>query len=227
LSTAAERIKAAARRDEAAAESGFVAPEGTEPTEPEPPEPEPAEPAEPEPTPGPAEPEPTPGPGVPETEPPEPEPEPETPQAGMGLSAEQAGELERATSAYYRKVAKVMGGEIPPECPTCNGLGFDLSGGQAAPDYRAASDKDTCDECDGLGGVLSGSKVPGSEVVRCERCKGAGYLVTGPVNVTNPEQMAPVVMALREGNADGAQAAALQPGDPGWEPWMGGGPEAP
>jgi hypothetical protein len=168
-------------------------------------------------------PESAPEPGEPEPEPP-PEPEqPEQPTAPGGMSAEQTAELEKAWIAYQKRVAKSLGGELPPECSHCNGLGFDLTYGAGAPEYRTASDKDVCDECDGLGGVLSGSKVPGQDVVRCERCKGAGYLITRPVHVANEAQVAPVVVQLAEGNADGGQAAALKPGDPGWEPWMGGG----
>jgi hypothetical protein len=164
-------------------------------------------------------------PEQPDTEPeaqPEPE-QPEQPAAPEGMSAEQADELDKAYKAYAKRVAKALGGELPPECRECGGLGFDLTYGAGQPEYRTASDKDVCDECDGLGGVLSGSKVPGQDVVRCERCKGAGYLVTREVTITDPAQVAPVVVALASGNADSGQAAALKPGDPGWEPWMGGG----
>jgi hypothetical protein len=202
VSTAAERIKEAADRDEAAA---FTPPEGAEDV----PETEPIETEEAEEA---------------ETETAEPAPEPEPAQPDTGLNAEQTQELERATIAYNKRVAKAFGGELPPECPACMGLGFDLTGGAGAPDYREASDKDVCDECDGFGGVRSGSKVPGQDIVRCERCKGAGYLVTRPVEIRNQEQVAPVVVQLAEGNADGGQATALKPGEPGWEPWMGNAP---
>jgi hypothetical protein len=138
---------------------------------------------------------------------PEPEPEPEPPPLPEGVaSVEQLGELEKATTSYLKRVDKIFGGEVPwPMCATC----------------EAASDKETCDECAGFGGVLSGSKVPDQRVVRCERCKGAGYLVRRPVNVADAELVAPVVVALAEGNGNGEQAAALTPNDPGWEPWMG------
>lgn len=202
MSTPAERLADAKARDEEGIEQEAEQEESTPFEAPEPREDEP------------------------DTEP-EAEPEPEQPAppaAPGGLNAEQAGELEKATTNYMKRVAKTLGGELPPECSACGGLGFDLTYGAGQPEYRTASDKDVCDECDGLGGVLSGSKVPGQEVVRCERCKGAGYLVTREVTITNPEQVAPVVVALASGNADGGQAAALKQGDPGWEPWMGNPP---
>jgi hypothetical protein len=205
VSTPAERLADAKARDEEGIEQEAEQEESTPFEAPEPREPEPD--AEPD-----AEPEPE---------------QPEPPAAPGGLNAEQMVEVEKATSAYYKRIAKAFGGELPPECRECNGLGFDLTGGKGKPEYRAASDKDVCDECDGLGGVLSGSKVPGQEVVRCERCKGAGYLVTREVTISNPEQVAPVVVALATGNADGGQVAALKPGDPGYEPWMGGTPPTP
>lgn len=155
-----------------------------------------------------------------EQTPPEPEPE-------AAFTAEQGHELEKATTAYMKRVDKIFAGDVPwPTCPTCEGLGFDLTGGQGEPDWATASDKDECDECHGFGSVLSGSKVPELRTVRCERCKGAGYLVTRPVQIGNADQVAPVVVQLAEGNANGEQATALGPGDPGWEPWMGGAGEA-
>jgi hypothetical protein len=165
-------------------------------------------------------------PEQPDTEPetqPEPD-QPEQPEPSGRFNAEQTAELEKASIAYLKRVGKALGGELPPECPECGGLGFDLTYGKGKPEYRTASDKSVCDECDGLGGVLSGSKVPGQDVVRCERCKGAGYLVTREVTITNADQVAPVVVALASGNADSGQVAALKPGDPGWESWMGGTP---
>jgi hypothetical protein len=200
VSSPAERIAEAKARDE----------EGVEQGDPEEIEQEESTPFE--------------APEQPDTEPetqPEPE-QPEQPEPSGRFNAEQTAELEKASIAYLKRVGKALGGELPPECRECGGLGFDLTYGAGQPEYRTASDKDVCDECAGLGGVLSGSKVPGQDVVRCERCKGAGYLVTREVTVTNADQVAPVVMALASGNADGGQAAALKPGDPGWEPWMGG-----
>lgn len=70
--------------------------------------------------------------------------------------------------------------------------------------YREAKDARTCDDCDGLGKVLTGSHVPTRDVKDCSRCKGAGWLqvgsqpengnVTGPLAaVAPPEQQATVV----------------------------------
>jgi hypothetical protein len=201
VSTAAERLAEAKARDE----------EGIEQDAPEEIEQEESTPFE--------------APEQPDTESetqPEPE-QPEQPEPAGRFNAEQTAELEKASIAYLKRVGKALGGELPPECRECGGLGFDLTYGAGQPEYRTASDKDVCDECDGLGGVLSGSKVPGQDVVRCERCKGAGYLVTREVTITDPDQVAPVVVALADGTAHPEQVRALRPGEPGWEPWMGGG----
>jgi hypothetical protein len=168
VSTAAERIKEARDRDEAAA---FTAPEGSENApESEPDETEEAEEAE--------------------TTPTEPAPEPAPEQPPTGLNAEQTAELEKATTAYYRRVAKVFHGELPPECSTCNGLGFDLSGGEAPPDFPTHDHYIGCDDCDGLGKVRTGSQVPHFDLADCPKCQGRGYLEKLPTPQAVPDQPA-------------------------------------
>lgn len=166
MSTAAERIKEAAERDEAAA---FTPPEGSETA----PEPEPDETEEAEET---------------ETTPTEPAPEPEPAQPETGLSAEQAQELERATIAYNKRVGKVFGGELPPECPACNGLGFDLTYGAGAPQFQEHEHFIGCDECAGLGKVKTGSQVMGHDLADCPKCQGRGYLEKLPTPQAVPDQ---------------------------------------
>jgi hypothetical protein len=177
MSTAAERIKEAANRDEAAA---FTPPEGAEDVpETEPTETEEAEEAEKEQA--------------------EPAPEPEPAQPDTGLNAEQTQELERATIAYNKRVAKAFGGELPPECPACMGLGFDLTGGSGLPEFQEHEHYIGCDECDGLGKVKTGSKVMGHDLADCPKCQGRGYL----------EKLVPV------------QAVPESPAEYGTPAWMG------
>jgi rubrerythrin len=75
---------------------------------------------------------------------------------------------------------------------------------------------DTCPDCDGLGRVRTGSKVPGYEVMDCGRCVGKGWVgkaltaengaqvtttgVTGPTVYREPEPLEddPAVRSLRE-----------------------------
>jgi hypothetical protein len=205
---AAEAARAEAENpdevEEAAAEEETETPPA-EPVEPPAPEPGAESPVEPEP---------------PAEQPAEPEP------AGQGsVDAGQVEQLEKAQASYLAKVRKIIGAErMPPLCPTCEGTALDFTGGAGEPDYRPASNTVTCPECDGLLGVLSGAKLGDSVVIRCGRCKGAGYLVEGPAAVEDPDMVAPVVLEMREGGGNGDQAAALAPGDPGWEPWMGGAP---
>jgi hypothetical protein len=104
---------------------------------------------------------------------PEPTPEPAPP---AGLSPDAFVELEKASTNYLKRVAKAFGGNPPPPCPACEGLGFDLSGGEPAPDYLENEAFERCEACGGYGAVRTGSHVKGLEVVPCPRCKGAGYL---------------------------------------------------
>jgi hypothetical protein len=115
-----------------------------------------------------------PEPTEPEPEPTEPEPEPEP--AG-GLTAEQAAELEKAMAAYFKRVEKVFGADnAPPPCPTCEGLGFDLTGGTGQPDFQEHENYIECGDCRGFGHVKTGSKVPGHDLHDCPNCLGRGYL---------------------------------------------------
>lgn len=49
-------------------------------------------------------------------------------------------------------------------------------------DYPHSSQHRTCQECDGLGKVRTGSRVPGKETVGCAACHGAGFI--GPQAAT-------------------------------------------
>jgi hypothetical protein len=49
----------------------------------------------------------------------------------------------------------------------------------AQVNYKEAPNSVECHDCDGLGKVLSGSRVPGKELIACATCSGAGNLVQG------------------------------------------------
>ena len=157
----AQRLAAARERDEAAAEA-------------EPPETEEEEATEEE--------------GEPQTEPAPSEP---PPAEGL-LSADQAVELEKATTAYLKRATKAFApAEPPPLCPTCEGLGFDLTYGAHTPELATNDAFRACTDCKGLGQVLTGSKVEGHVTRDCPTCLGRGYLerLPAPAAVPNaPEE---------------------------------------
>ena len=49
--------------------------------------------------------------------------------------------------------------------------------GTAEADYKRAEDANACPTCDGLGQVITGSRVPSHRTKMCGRCNGAGYVV--------------------------------------------------
>jgi hypothetical protein len=70
-------------------------------------------------------------------------------------------------------------GERP--CPTCDGAGSIPYGVMQSPRYHA------CDECGGVGQVLTGALVAESAVVDCEACLGRGYRETQPPAAGGPD----------------------------------------
>jgi hypothetical protein len=89
----------------------------------------------------------------------------------------QLEELEKAREAYERKVRKILGPEAPlVACESCDGIGFDLTGGAQGAEYPEHPDFIQCEACVGLGNVSTGSKVSGSDIAKCPGCGGRGYL---------------------------------------------------
>lgn len=165
----------------------------TEPTEPEP---EPSEPTtEPEPDPD----------AEPDAEP-EPEPDAESspvePEPAGGLSPEAFEKaykrVERSFSTYERTMRDAWAHEQEHivECPLCPGKhkGFvDVTDAGLVPDeikrvvmtflglareveYPKSPNHRTCPDCEGLGKVNTGSKVPGKETIGCSSCHGQGFI---------------------------------------------------
>ncbi len=133
---------------------------------------------------------------------PEPEPEPadEEPEALLSITPEQIAKAERARSAQQKRLAGILGeGYVEHECIFCTGLGFTpeppplgatftVVSGEDGPTFEVqaalsdipllqAPDKQACDECDGYGEVLSGSRAPHAMVVPCTRCAGNGWVM--------------------------------------------------
>lgn len=186
MNTSAERIRDAVARDE----------EGIEQEEEE------AEEQE-------GEHEPPPGATDPAQNPNEPETEPEQAAEPPPLEAEQAAKLDKAATTYIRAVERVFGaGNVPPQCPHCQGLGFDLTGGEPEPVLLGHENFIGCDECDGYGIVRTGSKVQGHDLHACPKCVGRGFLERLPGPVAVPEQGEPSYgTPAWMGNVDGSTVA--------------------
>jgi hypothetical protein len=144
-----------------------------------------------------------------DTEPePEPEPEPTEPEA-VQLTPDVLKKAEAARKTSRERFAKILGeAAVTAECPMCSGIGFlgseppeglrftVVAGAQGpelafeeAPvevEYRQASDKTTCEACDGHGLQLTGAKNPGGRLLQCERCNGAGWVYKATPSTTAP-----------------------------------------
>jgi rubrerythrin len=129
----------------------------------------------------------------------DPEPEPE----GRGLSEQEIEKqykaLEKEQNRHTSNVTRIMGDEAVEliVCPLCEPelggflrmesldhprdemheamIGVLKKPPQVA--YLNAPHAATCADCDGLGNVLSGSRVAGQEKITCPSCKGMGYRV--------------------------------------------------
>jgi uncharacterized protein YbaR (Trm112 family) len=131
--------------------------------------------------------------------------QPATAPAARGLSEAEIEKrykaLEREQARHTTNVTKIMGDDADEliVCPLCEPeLGgflriesFDHPRDEtheaminvlkkpAQVTYREAPHSVQCHDCDGLGKVLSGSRVAQNELIACPTCKGAGNLVQG------------------------------------------------
>src|SRR5438067_5296911 len=169
----------------------------TEPTEP------PETPSEPEPA---AEPQEEP------QQPQEPPQEPAAPQpAGMSLEELEKvrSKLDRSATTWRNRVSELLGEDaqmlVPCELcdPTIPGFHWppdleqprddlhahllDVLRTPDSPDYNQAQHVRRCQLCDGWGVVLSGSRVAGKGQVKCQMCKGNGF-VGDAIMPTEPQQ---------------------------------------
>lgn len=86
------------------------------------------------------------------------------------LEQAQEAELRRAHRAYMEAVQFHFGDDAPvAPCPTCEARGYILV------QLRADPATERCEDCDGFGVVITGSRVPGNAEQMCHGCQGRGY----------------------------------------------------
>lgn len=67
--------------------------------------------------------------------------------------------------------------------------------GEAPPDFKADPEAHSCEACEGLGEVLTGSRVPSQRTKLCASCNGAGWLTTRADTPPQPAAPLPVTTA--------------------------------
>jgi hypothetical protein len=107
--------------------------------------------------------------------------------------------LEREAERHAKRVADVMGAELEQvkPCPLCHpaipgfvapvppgsvdpmmrSLVLAALGDDPEPDYLTATDVERCGTCDGLGRLVTGSRVPDQRTKLCATCNGSGFAV--------------------------------------------------
>jgi excinuclease UvrABC ATPase subunit len=127
-------------------------------------------------------------------------------------SEEQIKKAERAVATFNKRIDAIFGDNAPPlQCPRCEGLGRVWAVEESTPELVHPDNLEACENCNGHGRVLTGSKVPENATTVCGRCNGTGFRVVTPQseNVTplvaapaaNPAAPPPAVMGWM--NADG------------------------
>lgn len=122
------------------------------------------------------------------------EPVPATPEQ---LEA-QRNKLARSATTWRNRVSDVLGedAQFLVACPLCEpdipGFMFpadiqqpyndtharllDVLREPERPEYRESTTTRRCEPCDGLGKVVTGSRVPGQELLLCPSCRGTGFV---------------------------------------------------
>lgn len=136
-----------------------------------------------------------------DSEEPEPEPTPEAAQTDLAVE-KSAKKLEAEVKRHTARIGEIMGEDannLEP-CPLCWELtpGWrwpnepdepvkaevrKIIGLPALENYRPATDARECDDCQGLGQVLTGSKVIGKMQKQCSGCNGNGWKPIGAPGV--------------------------------------------
>lgn len=155
---------------------------------------------------------------------------PETPQGMSDADLEKVyAQLDKETARHAKRVAEIMGDEAVALdlCPLCEPSipGFVFAGATGEPrsqlhgallavlanpqaaEYREAKHRQRCDDCDGWGVVVSGSRVGAQETVPCARCNNLGHVATAPGD--GPVYLPPAQTAETNGGTHEPAAAAL------------------
>ena len=137
----------------------------------------------------------------------EPEPEEEQPEALAAIGEAEIRKAEKAIEGQRKKLAAIFGEEaVAHDCLLCSGLGFmpelpplgtrftfvqgedgpalNFDAPEPEPEYRQATDKETCSECGGFGQTLTGAKKPAQVLWQCGACNGSGFIQTGAIVVS-------------------------------------------
>lgn len=167
--------------------------------------------------------------------------------AGTTLSEKQREQiivrLDKENDRHTKRVAEVLGPDVSDlaPCPLCweHAQGFVLDGvpvdevtaamtrqvlGMAdQPEYRTNPEYTMCEVCDGLGMVLSGSKVANQEIQPCPKCKNSGFVHQFiPAQFEAPAWQPPPAPAFTPPNLAAAPGpngdAPSQLPPPGWTP---------
>lgn len=147
----------------------------------------------------------------------EPEPEPDAgPQTDADMEAI-GRKLDGEAKRHANRVREITGqsfGDLVP-CPLCVTPGYVLVqpppevdpeqraavmialGEQAAPEYRHASYAVMCEECNGIGQVLTGARNAHNALLPCSVCEGKGW--KAPQSVPAPAWTPPVAVASTNG----------------------------
>jgi hypothetical protein len=107
-------------------------------------------------------------------------------------SEDQIKKAERAVATFNKRIDAIFGDNAPPlQCPRCDGLGRVWAVEESTPELVHPENYVACDNCNGHGEVLTGSKVPANATTVCGRCNGTGFQVVTP----QPENVTPLVPA--------------------------------
>lgn len=89
---------------------------------------------------------------------------------------QQRKQADAALKRYHTAIERIFGTlEGWETCMVCGGNGLVPPGQIAQPTYQQDPDTERCERCQGLGRMLTGSLVPGSESVNCTGCSGSGF----------------------------------------------------
>lgn len=137
------------------------------------------------------------------------------------------GKLDAENARHRKRIAEIMGEGVDGliDCPLCAGwidgkippvqppdevvTAVKQALGLAAnDDFQEAKHAHRCGDCAGFGCVISGSLVPGNEVISCPSCNGSGFVLNQP-------SLAPAGMVpAPNGAPESVTPKGLNPDDP-------------